>query len=184
MALLKKMQEMQIIAAGTVSDLRILSYATAPEKPIPTHNFMKLLFALLIGLGLGSLISIALRAFHRKIEDPRWVEHMLNIPTAAMIPHSKVQHHNSQLYEKGLSNKLAVLAEIAPHDMAIEGLRSLRTGMQFTLEPRKNNIISVIGISPSIGKSFISCNFAHILADAGLRVLLIDGDLRRSKLKY
>lgn len=40
-----------------------------------------------------------------------------------------------------------------------------------------------MGISPGIGKSFISANFSHVLADAGKRVLLIDGDIRKGYLQ-
>jgi tyrosine-protein kinase Etk/Wzc len=72
-----------------------------------------------------------------------------------------------------------VLAKSDPSDPAIEALRSLRTNLQFALTESSSNIIAIEGPAPSVGKSFVACNFAHVLAAFGERVLLIDGDLRR-----
>ncbi len=69
--------------------------------------------------------------------------------------------------------------------MAIEALRSLRTAMLFSTHNVKNNVIMVTGASPAIGKSFISANFAAVLAETGKKVVVIDGDMRRGYLhKY
>src|ERR1035438_9819881 len=38
------------------------------------------------------------------------------------------------------------------------------------------------GPSPEIGKSFVSANFAVVLAQYGARVLLVDADMRKGKL--
>jgi tyrosine-protein kinase Etk/Wzc len=45
-----------------------------------------------------------------------------------------------------------------------------------------NNIISFLGITPGVGKSFITANFSYLLAESNKRVLLIDGDIRRGYL--
>ena len=38
----KKMQELQVVAAGTVSDIRILSLAKLPDEPLPRKIPFKL----------------------------------------------------------------------------------------------------------------------------------------------
>ena len=45
-----------------------------------------------------------------------------------------------------------------------------------------NNVIALGAPAPAVGKSFVSVNLAHLLASAGRRVLLVDGDLRRGRL--
>jgi tyrosine-protein kinase Etk/Wzc len=58
----------------------------------------------------------------------------------------------------------------------------MRTGLQFVLADAKNNVVSIGGPSPGIGKSFVSVNLAQVLADSSRRVLLVDADLRRGHL--
>ncbi len=179
MNLSKKMQELQVIAAGTVSDIRILSFAKNPDKPLPEQLGIKLIGSLFIAIGLSVLISLIRRALHRKIQDPRWIEQNLNINIAAIIPFSKKQSNTNRLISKGLNNELNILAFTAPHDLSVEALRSLRTHLQFSSQLTANNIIAITGISPGVGKSFVTSNFAYLLAEAGKRTLLIDSDIRR-----
>ena len=75
-----------------------------------------------------------------------------------------------------------MLAHKSPEDLSIESLRSLRTSMSFAFLDAKNNIIMITGPSPQVGKSFVSVNLAAVIASAGKRVLLIDGDMRRGYL--
>jgi tyrosine-protein kinase Etk/Wzc len=72
-----------------------------------------------------------------------------------------------------------VLATRFPHDPAIEALRAVRTELYRDLANAPNNIVMLTGPIPSAGKSFVAANLSVLLAEIGLRVLLIDGDMRR-----
>ncbi|RZL92416.1 MAG: polysaccharide biosynthesis tyrosine autokinase, partial [Variovorax sp.] len=78
---------------------------------------------------------------------------------------------------KAPGNHLMALSH--PESPAIESLRSLRIALQFATLEAGNNRVLVTGATPGVGKSFISANFAAIMAAAGKRVLLIDADLRK-----
>jgi tyrosine-protein kinase Etk/Wzc len=58
----------------------------------------------------------------------------------------------------------------------------LRTALQFAIVEAKNNVVVIAGPAPGAGKSFISSNLAAVLAMAGKRVLLVDGDMRKGRL--
>ena len=73
----------------------------------------------------------------------------------------------------------SLLAEFNPADLSIEALRGLRTSMHFAMMEAKNNVLMISGSAPGIGKSFVSANFAAVLAKTGQKVLLIDGDMRK-----
>ncbi len=180
MLLLHKIQESQMIKAGTVSEVRILSLAHA--MPMSTGRFFIVFFSIIFGLVSGSAVVLIRRFFTKKVEDPSWLEQQFGIPTFAIIPYSEEQSHYMRQYNEGHNKHLRVLAKTFPGDLSMEALRSLRTSLQFALIGAKNNIISIMGISPQIGKSFVSVNFAHILADTSKRILLVDGDIRKGYL--
>ncbi|MFM0340770.1 polysaccharide biosynthesis tyrosine autokinase [Paraburkholderia fungorum] len=75
-----------------------------------------------------------------------------------------------------------VLAARFPHDTSVEALRAVRTAVARDLAHARNNLLMVIGPTPSAGKSFVAANLAILHAEIGARVLLIDADMRRGHL--
>lgn len=75
-----------------------------------------------------------------------------------------------------------VLAARFPHDTSVEELRAVRTAVSRDLTRARNNILMIIGPTPSAGKSFIAANLASLHAEIGSRVVLIDADMRRGHL--
>jgi capsular exopolysaccharide synthesis family protein len=63
-----------------------------------------------------------------------------------------------------------------------EAYRTLRTNIAFTQSETPAKVLVVTSALPGEGKSTSSCNLAISLAQQGLRVLLVDGDLRRGAL--
>lgn len=180
--LMRKMQELQVTQAGTVSDIRILNLASLPDAPLPAGRFVTILACGLAGFIFSALLILFRQSFRQRVEDPNWLEEHFGIPNFAILPFSKEQNENVKAYHDKTTKNLKLLAQTQPRDLAIEALRSLRTSLQFALIGAKNNIITIMGISPGVGKSFVSANFAYILADAGKRILLIDGDIRKGYL--
>ncbi|OGV25872.1 MAG: hypothetical protein A3F18_02855 [Legionellales bacterium RIFCSPHIGHO2_12_FULL_37_14] len=171
-ALLSKIQHLNVIKAGTVSDVNILSLAKLPEAPLPIRKKAIYLASVLLGLILSAMVIFAKKLIFSKVEDPLWSERKFNISNLAIVPYSR-EHENLQ------DGKRKLLAETNPRSLSIEALRSLRTSMQIHLSCQSLNIIAILGISPGVGKTFISSNIAYLLAMAEKRVLLIDADLRR-----
>jgi capsular exopolysaccharide synthesis family protein len=87
-----------------------------------------------------------------------------------------------QLAEDGLSSSFPKLAVIEGSGTAFtEAMRGLRTAIEFF--PRDGGtapkVILVTSSVPHEGKSTISSNLATLLAQAGERVLLVEGDMRQ-----
>lgn len=179
--LLNSAQQLRLIKAGKVGNVRLVDAAVVPESPVKPRRSLILGLALLAGLFLGLLLAFLRKSMQGGIDDSSEIENKLGLTVYATIPHSTKQE---ELFERVRSKDgaLGVLASVSRSDSAIESLRSLRTALQFAMLEAPNNIILITGATPSLGKSFVSVNFAHVLAATGKRTLLIDADLRKGYL--
>lgn len=176
--ILDKIQGLEIIEAGLVSNVKILSHANVPNSPMPLPKNKIYLGSVLIGLILSVLAIFGRKLLFPKIEDPHWTETYFGIPNLAIVPYSS-DMLNARLRVKDSKLSIPLLAKTNHRSITIEVLRSLRTSLQLDLSCASNNIVSILGVSPGIGKTFVSTNLAYLLATVDKRVLLIDADLRR-----
>lgn len=88
---------------------------------------------------------------------------------------------SERLLRQGLHDHF-LLARRAPHSLAVEGLRSLRAALHFSLRSAPDGVVAVTSPAVGAGKTFSAVNLAVLFAEAGQRVLLVDADLRRGKI--
>ncbi len=178
--LLNNIQENKIAKASSVGNVYILDAAVVHDKPIKPKKALILALGLLLGGMLGTLFVFLRKALHKTVDNPTVLEERTNISVYATVPLTKDVKLTSGL--KKNKRQKSLLAIEKPTDPAIESLRSLRTSLHFALLESKNNIVMITGPSPGIGKSFVSSNFAAVIAASEQRVLLIDADMRKGYL--
>jgi tyrosine-protein kinase Etk/Wzc len=181
-SLLNSAQQLRLVKASKVGNARLLDVAERPIKPIRPKKLIVVALAALIGMFLGIVGAFVRKNLFGGIDDPHEIEQILGLTVNAAIPHSEKQ---KALYAQMQANpvKVSVLANDDPQDLAIESLRSFRTSLQFLMLGARNNIVMISGPTPAVGKSFVSVNFAAVLASTGKRVLLVDADLRKGYLQ-
>ncbi|WP_285275089.1 polysaccharide biosynthesis tyrosine autokinase [Halopseudomonas bauzanensis] len=182
--MLNKSQELDVMRAGTVGNVRIIDDAAVDTSaPVKPKKALIVVLATLLGGMLGVAIALLRHALNRGIENPELIE-QLGLPVYASVPFSKDQ----EVMERGFKAKPThvqgshLLAATNPADLSIEALRSLRTSLHFAMMEAKNNILMISGPSPGVGKSFISANLAAIVAQSGQKVVLVDADMRKGYL--
>jgi len=175
-------QQLRLVKAGKVSNVRLIDAPMTPDKPLRPNRPKIIGLAFLVGLILSLAVVVFRKMVRGGIDDPRKIEQMLGVKVIyACIPHSKIQRDLLKRVT-AQSKILPLLAELSPADSAIESLRSFRTTFQNTAVRFKNNVVMITGPTAGVGKSFVSANFAAVMASSGKRVLLIDSDFRNGHL--
>lgn len=181
--LLNKVQELSIVKASTVGNVRILDSAQSYSQAVKPKKALIVVLATLLGCMLSVAITLLRAAFHKGVETPDQIEE-IGLPVYASIPLSDSQ---TELLKKQKGKNLTVeqtlLSVYNPADLSVEALRSLRTSLHFAMMEAKNNVLMVSGPSPGIGKSFVSVNLASVIAKAGQKVLVIDADMRKGRME-
>jgi len=185
--LLGKTQELDIVRAGTVGNVRVIDTAAVNRSiPVKPKKALIVVMATMLGGMLAIALVLVQRALHRGIEDPSDIE-ALGIPVYASVPYSEYQDKltgfGKARKSKGTAKAKSILAVDNPADLSIEAMRSLRTSLHFAMLEAKNNVIAISGPSPGVGKSFISVNLATVLAQSGKKVLIVDADMRKGYLQ-
>lgn len=173
-------QQLRVVKAGTVGNVRVVDYATKPLEPILPKPSLVLVLTTILGLGLGIIIVLLRDMLRNGIKSPAVIESKLGMSVVATLPESDIQLAAAR--RGGRNSALPLLALAAPQEQTIESLRGLRTALHFAQINARNNIIMVTGATPDLGKSFVSINLAVIMAQMGQRVLVIDADMRRGHL--
>ncbi|MBR9842180.1 MAG: polysaccharide biosynthesis tyrosine autokinase [Rhodobacteraceae bacterium] len=175
--LLNRAQELRVLKASTIGNVRIIDTAHASPIPIAPRKGRILALGLLLGLMLGVGFVLMRSALHKGIQSSEQIED-LGIPVFATINKSLVAEGT------GSRNKSwAILAVSNPVDLAVEAFRSLRTSLYFGMLDAQSKSVVITSSAPEAGKSFTSVNLAVVAAQAGKRVCLVDADLRRGQLR-
>lgn len=127
-----------------------------------------------VGLMLGGLAGGGL-AWLRNLLDHRLksveeISSVLQLPVLGALPHF------DSFRRKGQAGRIVALS---PRSTSAEAVRTLRTALHFGLAGNDSKIFVVTSPSPGDGKSTVASNLAIAMAQADLRVLLIDADLRK-----
>jgi tyrosine-protein kinase Etk/Wzc len=180
--LLNKSQELDVMRAGTVGNVRLIDTADVDlSKPVKPKKALIVLIATLLGAFLAVALVLFRKALNRGVESPDQIE-QLGLPVYATIHFSARQKNEEEKITRSRGQPyktIPLLVLIHPTDLALEGLRSLRTSLHFAMLDANNNRLMISGPSPKVGKTFISANLGAITAQTGQRVLLVDVDMRK-----
>lgn len=183
-SLLNNAQELRLAEAGTIGNVRIIDFAVLAERPVKPKRLLIVAVSAMLGLMLG-VFAVLVRSFLRPaVQSAEQLEQRTGLTTYATLPLSDPQS-KFRIALPGRGRRRTgqqVLAFSHPDDPAIESLRSLRTGLAFAMMGTEGKVISMIGATAQVGKSFIASNLAALLAGGDKKVVLLDTDLRRGRL--
>lgn len=167
-------QSIKIELSGQFSgnNIRIVDNAVLPEKPIRPRKLLNLAIGLCAGGLLGLLFAFIMDFFDQTIKNSEDLEKKLKLPFLGFVPKEKLKKTETE-YAFMLKKGNFLLAE---------NVRNVRTMLAFAKAQTPNAPLLITSALQGEGKSNLSTNLSVALAQAGSKVLIVDGDLRRSRL--
>ena len=148
--------------------------ASLPSSPIFPDLKTSLLVGAILGLGFGVAFALMRTASDRHVRAADEVEKKTETAVVGSIPLVRQPDTEMRLFDPDASRA-------GPGFAVAEAMRTLRTNLQFMDVDNPPRTIVITSPLPGDGKSTIACNLALMLAAGGASVVLVDGDLRRSK---
>ena len=176
-SLLERRQELQVVRASTIGNIRVLDSALTGRSPVEPRTSRIVALSVILGLMCGIAAVLIPRVLRQTINGVEDLE-KLGLPVFASVGYSpRVEASSSK------SKSSIILAITHPTDLVVEALRSLRTSLHFGMIDAKSQSLLITSTSPEAGKSFTSVNLAAVMAQSGKRVVVVDADLRRGTLR-
>ena len=155
--------------SSSVVTAKVFEPAVVPTEPFSPDVPRNLALGLATGLMLGILVAFLRESLDTKLHSEADVAKVTStsvVGTIGVRNPSRQSTGNLFVHEEPLS-------------AAAEGMRRLRTNLQYVGLAEGARAVVVTSPMPGDGKSSIAANLALTLVDSGLRTLLVDADLRR-----
>ncbi|MFH1029116.1 MAG: polysaccharide biosynthesis tyrosine autokinase, partial [Pseudomonadota bacterium] len=171
-----RLKEIDISFGIEPESVQIMERARPATSPITPRKMQSIFVAALIGIGIGLGLVLGLEYIDDSLRYPEEVTQGLGLPFFGLVPAANWDPVDLRTH---------VLANIDQKSGLAEAYRNLRSSLLFSGAEDHVRTIVLTSAVPKEGKTTTCLNLGVSLSQAGSRVLMVDGDLRRGELhKY
>ena len=161
--LLQQYKDIGVAGAVSTNNVSVIDRARLPGGPYKPNFRMNLFKWLVFGLLAAASLIALLELLDDTFKSPEEIEEQLGLAVLGIIPFSDG----------------SILADLnGPSNAISEAFRSFRTALQFSTDQGAPKTIVVTSAQPGEGKSTTALALAVNFSQLGMKVLLIDADLR------
>ena len=172
--LLQKRAELSINKASVLANVQVIDPAIRPGHYAEPDFLKRILWAFLIGMGLGMSLAFFKEYFDTTMKSPEEVQRMAPFPYLGTIYHSIASSDSP-------AGELKMLE--SPYSHVAEAFRTIKTNLlHYSTAEEYKKFILVTSSGPAEGKTFVTANLAVALAQSGKKVLVAEADLRNPTL--
>lgn len=190
--LLQRSKENDVTTASNANNVSVIDYAIAPEGPIGPNRMRGVMMAFFLSIGLGVGLALFLEYLDDTVHSTDEVERLLHLPALAVIPAMGSGSRRRALAPVGAglqkrngngSLNPELLMNVDGRSPLAEAYRHLRTSVLLSTAGRAPKALLVTSSLPGEGKTTTAVNTAISLAQTGSRVVIVDADMRRPRLR-
>lgn len=160
-----------ILKAGFTSQNIILEQSKNNIEPTSPKRMQTYLIALFLGLLVNFGFIVIKYLFYNEISTMADISKHTDVPVLGMVPLYPTSLEFSQL-----------IVDKEPKSQLAEGMRAIRTNLQFIDNSEGPKVISITSTISGEGKTFVGINLAGIIAYSGKKVIVLDLDMRKPKI--
>lgn len=169
-SLMQRTKDAGISSERRATNIRVVDAAEVPRAPIAPNLRRSVLLSLVAGLTVSLGLVFFVEYLDSRLKTPADLKQHLGVPFLGLIPAvgRTKENPNPLIHQLGLSN-------------FSEAFKTVRTNVLFSSAEDGVRSLVVTSAGPGEGKSICAANIGIALAQAGLRVLLVDADMRRPR---
>lgn len=168
---------LEVYKSGDVEVVNPVYYPTGPNNKSVAG---KTLMGLLIGFAAGLVFAYIMSMLDGKIRDPRELSNIYGISILGEVSNISVKNNKGK--RKQIVNEAENILSEASDFAMVETYNSIRTKIMFSIpKTEEGKVVVVTSSVPGEGKTTTCINIAITFAQMGAKVIIIDCDLRRSR---
>lgn len=182
---LEKLQSATQNQSFPISEARLISTATKPDRKSSPRTVLALVGGLVGGLCLGFGVAFARELLNDVFRTPAEVEDELGVKCLGVLPDIRPTTKTRALLSTSAKTDVAGLSRYVvdhPFSRFAETLRNIKVSVDVARLTKEIKVIGIVSSLPKEGKTTVAANFAQLIAMTGHRTILIDGDLHTRSL--
>jgi len=170
--LLSRIKEFNITETQQEVEVWVIENADTPKTPITKGPKRALMLGIFLSLAAGIGLAFFLDYMDNTIKTAEDAEDRLGIPILGMVP----------LLKKEADSHIETIVSEEPGSAISEAYKAIRTALLLSSPDGSPEIILVSSMNQGTGKTVTSLNLSIALAQSEKKTLLVDADMRRSRI--